>query len=374
MRARHAISRVRAPDEPSAEERAWSVLRTAYPETVPAPRRRPRRRFAQALVIAGAVAVLVLSSALASVRLFTPKARTVVKHVPAVTTLPAPGSVLVSSKTGTWTLAADGTAHRLGPYAQATWSPRGLYVAVASGDGLRALNPQGKVIWVLNRPDVHDPRWYGPSGYRIAYLSGSQLRVVTGDNHDDHLLAAPVAQVAPAWRPNHPYELAYVTTENRLVIANADSGARRGAAIPPGKVTRLAWSADGGRLLVLTTAAALIYSPDGHDLRRFSGAITAAALSPDGRTLALVRGSDLVLTPIAATGKGRRVFSAAGLGQLTWSPDGRWLLASWPPADQWLFVSVVGGPRIAALSHVRQQFRGFPELEGWCCAVSGAPG
>jgi hypothetical protein len=372
--AKHAISRIRAPDEPGAEERAWSVMRAAYPEIVPAPRRRPRRRLAQALILAGAAAVLVLSSALASVRLFTPKTRTVVKHVPAVSTLPAPGSVLVSSRSGTWTLAADGTARRLGPYPQATWSPRGLYVAVAAGNELRVLSPEGKVIWVLGRLDVHDPRWYAPSGYRIAYLSGDRLRVVTGDNRDDHLLAAPVAQVAPAWRPNHPYELAYVTTQNRLVIADADSGALRGGAVLPGKVKRLAWSADGARLLALTPSAALIYAADGRELRRLSGSFTAAALSPDGRTLALVRGPDLVLAPAAPGGRSRRVLSAAGLGQLTWSPDGDWLLASWSPADQWLFVSVTGAPRIVALSHVHQQFRGFPQLEGWCCAVSGVPG
>jgi hypothetical protein len=165
-----------------------------------------------------------------------------------------------------------------------------------------------------------------------------------------------------------------VTTQNRLVIADADSGAPRGGAVLPGKVKRLAWSADGARLLALTPSAALIYAADARELRRLSGSFTAAALSPDGRTLALVRGPDLVLAPAAPGGRSRRVFSAAGLGQLTWSPDGDWLLASWSPADQWLFVSVRGAPRIVALSHVHQQFRGFPQLEGWCCAVSGVPG
>jgi len=68
------------------------------------------------------------------------------------------------------------------------------------------------------------------------------------------------------------------------------------------------------------------------------------------------------------------VFSGAGLRQLAWSPDGRWLLISWPQADQWVFVRVAGKPRIVAVSHIAEQFgahasagRGFPRLDGWCC-------
>jgi hypothetical protein len=75
----------------------------------------------------------------------------------------------------------------------------------------------------------------------------------------------------------------------------------------------------------------------------------------------------------------RRVLSGAGLGQLAWSPDGRWLLVSWPAADQWVFVRVAGTPRIAAVSRIARQFSirdahgeaGFPRIEGWCCTARG---
>ena len=65
----------------------------------------------------------------------------------------------------------------------------------------------------------------------------------------------------------------------------------------------------------------------------------------------------------------RVIFSTAGeLRGLTWSPDGRWLLSGLPEADQWVFVRVSGGHRIAAVSNVSSRFEGFPRLAGWCCS------
>ena len=45
--------------------------------------------------------------------------------------------------------AADGSTRRLGPWQQASWSPHGLYVAVASGDQLAAVDPHGTIRWAL---------------------------------------------------------------------------------------------------------------------------------------------------------------------------------------------------------------------------------
>jgi hypothetical protein len=80
----------------------------------------------------------------------------------------------------------------------------------------------------------------------------------------------------------------------------------------------------------------------------------------------------------------RRVLTGAGLRQLAWSPDGRWLLVSWPAADQWVFVRVTGMPRIAAVSRIARQFSAraaqasapaaFPRIEGWCCTATGDAG
>jgi hypothetical protein len=73
---------------------------------------------------------------------------------------------------------------------------------------------------------------------------------------------------------------------------------------------------------------------------------------------------------------------------VSWSPNGKWVLVSWPAADQWVFVRAVGSPRVAAVARIAQQFSGnaaatssagsaaarFPQLEGWCCTVQGPAG
>jgi hypothetical protein len=385
--AKRALTRFRAPDETAAEQRAWAVVRSAYQERVPPKRRAsyrwPALSFA-AVVAAGAVA---LSPAAATVGRLITRALGVEHAAPALFSLPAPGRLLVSGPGGTWTVAADGSTRRLGAWTQASWSPRGLYLTVASGDQLAAVNPHGTPQWTLARPAVSEPRWYPPTGYRVAYLSGEQLRVVAGDGTGDHLLAASVANVAPTWRPGHPYQLAYVTGDRRIVVRDADTAKTLWSADPRSTIDELAWSADGRRLLALSPTVVLIYNASG-ELRSSvslpAGSATIdAALSPDGGALALVLGgssSDVVLEDIRSPGSApHRVLAGAGLRQVEWSPDGRWLLVSWPAADQWVFVRVAGAPRIAAVSRIAQQFaagtnRGFPRVDGWCCTTRGASG
>lgn len=70
-----------------------------------------------------------------------------------------------------------------------------------------------------------------------------------------------------------------------------------------------------------------------------------------------------------------RVFRAEGhLQELLLSPDGRWILAGWPEADQLRFLNRPSVGKIDAVEDVRREFdpggsgRGpFPRLAGWCC-------
>lgn len=64
----------------------------------------------------------------------------------------------------------------------------------------------------------------------------------------------------------------------------------------------------------------------------------------------------------------RQLFAGRGpFDGFVWSPDGRWLLVSWPGADEWIFVHAAGRQRILAVANVSAQFRSrsFPRLEGW---------
>jgi hypothetical protein len=375
----------RAPDEIGAENRAWGVVRSAYRERELEPNmaRRPRWRIAVAPALALIVGAFLLSPAGASVRRLIHRALGEKHAAPALFALPSPGRLLVSGPGGAWTAAADGSVRRLGPWSQATWSPRGLYVAVASGNQLAAVDPHGTVHWRLARPAVSNPRWYSPSGYRVAYLAGGTLRVVAGDGTGDHLLAAGVAHVAPAWRPGGalgPFELAYVTARGGVVVRDGDTGRALWSTAPGPRPFELMWSADGGRLLVLSSRQARTYSAAGALISQVAlpGVVSDGALSPDGRKLALVLGGREVA--VRSGGLFRQVLAGPGVKAVSWSPDGRWLLVTWPAANQWVFVRVAGTPRIEAVSRIAQQFssagaaHAFPELDGWCCTVRGAAG
>jgi hypothetical protein len=388
MSARRALRQFRAPDEPAVGERTWTVVRTAYLERAATVPRRSHRR----LILVPALIVLLgaatLSPAGATVRRWIRHALGVPHAAPALFRLPAPGSVLVSGAGGTWTVAADGSSRRLGSWRQASWSPRGLYVAVTRRDQLAAVDPNGTLHWTLARPAVSDPRWFAPTGYRVAYLSGHTLRVVAGDGTGDHLVASEVGAVAPTWQPGHAYRVAYVTRAGGLVVRDADTGRVIWAAPLPARPKRLAWSSDGRELLAVTASEARVYDQMGRTTATISepqqAPIRDAALAADGKSIALIRGGtdqDVVLAKLTSvTPQQRRVLSGAGLAQLAWSPDGRWLLVSWPAADQWVFVRVAGTPRIAAASRIARQFstRGsvadFPSIAGWCCSVRGAAG
>ena len=386
-RARQHVREFRAPEEAAAEQRAWDVVRTAYLGREPVGgRTRTRARFALAPILAVIAAGLLLSPAGATVGRLITKALGVRHPAPMLSSLPSPGRILLSGPGGTWTAAADGSIRHLGSWSQASWSPRGLYVAVASRDRLAAVDPRGHVQWAIARTNVSDPQWFSPSGYRVSYLSGRTLRVIAGDGTGDHLLATRVSAVAPAWRPGYPFQLAYVTAANRVVLRDADTEQVIWSTVAPhARPRQLLWSNDGRRLVVVTDHAVLTYS--GHGTRQATLHLAgppagSAALAPDGTLLALVLGGREMV--VIRTGSSRtaahQLLAVTGLRDVSWSPNGRWLLVSLPAADQWVFVRALGTPRVAAVARIAQQFsdggaaKAFPQLEGWCCTIHGSAG
>jgi WD40 repeat protein len=386
---RERLRELSAPDETDAQERAWGVVGAAFAEREPAPRRAARLR---PVLVTATVTLAVGAAAL------TPPGEAVADWVrdvlhpgrrdarPALVRLPAPGRLLVTSRQGAWVVNDDGSRRRLGDYEQAAWSPHGKFVAVTRGRELTAVDPHGRVRWSLARPTpVADPRW-SPSGLRIAYRSGRSLRVVYGDGAFDSRLRSAVVPVAPAWRPGPRHVLAFAAGR-RVVVADADHGRRLWSVAVAGPVAQLDWTPRARTLVVRTTRAVQVYAAGGRLVAETpltaAGRVVAAALSPDGRTLAVARrgrttGEVVALRLSGPDTASRTLFRGAGtFSDLAWSPDGRWLLIAWRDADQWLFVRSAQVRKITAVSAIDRAFapgrpspQPFPALAGWCCVPS----
>jgi hypothetical protein len=352
-----------------AEERAWQVVRAAFDERMPAPRRRSWRPLAL-VAAAAAVAVAAVSPPGRAVLDSLRETVGVERAQPALFSLPASGRLLVSSSSGAWVVDAGGGKRRLGDWREASWSPFGRFVVASRRNELAALEPDGDVRWTLARRAAHGARWGGTrTDTRIAYLSGSSLRVVAGDGTGDRRVARGVA-VAPAWRPGAAHVLAYLRS-GILRVIDVDRGRRLWPPRPAPGATALEWVAD--RLLVLAPGRLRVYDAAGKQVAGVTGRFAEAALGPGARSLAVVRtaaGTSSV-DVVSRDGAARRVFAGAGtLADVAWSPDGRWLLVTWRDADQWVFVRVRGGLRIRAVSDVARQFDSgrFPRVATWCCS------
>jgi hypothetical protein len=378
---RRELERIEIPDEHGARERSWAVVSAAFAEREPQPRRRswkPAIAIAVALVVVAGLlsppGMAVLDELRQAVALESESA--------AVVTLPSRGRVLVAAQGGTWIVKPDGSRRRLGVYTSATWSPRGLFVAVSSPAGLTALDPQGNVRWSLPRKRVIWPRW-APSGFRIAYLADGRLRVVVGDGTGDRLLAANAGPNAPAWEPAiNVHVLAYSDRAGRIHVVDTDTGQQRWRSAPGDLNIQLAWSSDGTRLLALGARTLRVFQANGVLLRTIptGGAPASVAFRPNGHTFAFARRtaggrSEVIVLAAERSGVPRSVFRGAGaFGEIAWSPDRRWLLVPWPSADQWVFVRLGRPPKIVTESEITRYFSPadpaavFPTLSGWCCA------
>lgn len=380
---RDRLERVTPPDPDGAEVRAWALVSDAYarrpPSSAPARFRRRGRVLGLAfavLLAAAAVAVAAqpphwVRHVLGAGPSAAPRAHASLGPLPA-------GRLLVSSSAGTWIVRGDGTRQRLGPWTGATWSPRGLYLAAWRGRSLSAVAPDGRVAWtILARGPVRDAVW-SPDGYRIAYRRDDVLAVVAGDGTGAHVLAQPVAAVAPAWRPGAPHTLAWVGPRGHVEVRDVDTGlvVWRSAASLHG-VRALAWSADGHRLLARGARRVVVLDVHGsrvwrvrlpHDAR-----VRGAAWAPRGDRIALALQTG-AWTRVYVTQSARvprnALFATTGtLGSLAWSPDGRRLLVRWSEADQWLLLSpTTANARITAIGAISRRFGPAPTVQGWCCS------
>jgi len=381
-RIRRALQQVPVPDEGGAAGRAWELVERAFESRESVRRSRRRRGPLVALVAAGALVVAAL----------TPPGMAVVDRFrdavgrepsqPALAELPAPGRLLVLSPEGPWVVREDGSKRLLGDYDDASWSPTGLFVVATRGRQLVALDPKsGEPRWSLSRTGpVRDPRWSGGGpDTRIAYRAGDTLHVVAGDGSPDAVVAEGVARVAPAWKPDS-HVLAFVGAGGRIHVLDVDAHRELWAADGPKQVRKLEFSDE--RLVVSTATRVFVYRrgkgrpflrvPRGHVLLGDVGGVLYADYDPRDDSTSLIRSNCSVSGACRALIGDSRIFKGPGrIGNLVLSPDGTWLTAGWPAADQFLFFRWVRLGEVKAVSNVSAEFSpgetpgAFPVLLGW---------
>lgn len=394
LRLEERLREAFVPEEGEAEVRGWRVVHGAFEARHPVHVRPRLSRLAIALALGLLIAGVVLSPAGAKmVDLVRDVVETGQKNAqPALTSLPAPGRLLVTSPEGPWIVDRDGSQRLLGDYQEAAWSPSGLYAVVARGRQLSAVDPVGNLRWSLAaRRPVSNPAW-STSGSPVAYMSGSSLRVVAGDGTEDRPLADRVAPITPAWRPlRDPVPagqvavgpktnlLAYVDRRDRVTLRDVDAGrvlwhTHRYAA----PISELQWSADRRRLLVRAGSFVDFLDTRGRASSRVTWPTFGASMSPDSKRTAFIRRarkgrSEVVITGRYGEGQPRPVLTRAGrLTDPTWSPDGSWLVVARRDADQWLFIRPSRPVRVDAVANISRQFAPgaagqppFPGISGW---------
>ncbi|MDX6677981.1 MAG: hypothetical protein QOE31_2033 [Solirubrobacteraceae bacterium] len=386
---REALRRAVSEDD-AARERSWRVVRAAYGDYEP----RPRRRRWAALLVALALTPLAAGAAVAAgaphsdvgrwvrgvLGVGERDARPVLGHVP------GGGRLLVEAGGNAWVVAADGAKRRIGAYAGTSWSPRGLFVAGWRGRELTALDGGGGVRWSLGAPAlVTVARWGPVDGYRVAYVAGSALRIVNGNGTADRRLATTRPGVAPEWRPDDGHVLAYVDGAGRVDVVAVDAGRRLWRSERLAQPGALAWSSDGRQLLVVTRRRLVLLGSRGRRLTSRAiapgFAVTGAQWRPRGSEIAVVRHdaatrrSELALVDADRGLRERVLFTGPGrFGAAAWSPGATRLLLPWPDADQWLFLRPGFRSRLTAVANIAAQFapgaRGaaaFPRSVQWCC-------
>jgi hypothetical protein len=360
----------RAPNEEQTVERSWQVVRAAYESRVPVtwPRRHWRPLAVGALAAAAVAAVL------------SPPGRSVVNSLrkavgvehaeTSLFSVPAGGHLLVTGRGGTWIVRPDGSRRRLGDYRDAAWSPHGLFIAATRGDELAAIDPKGTVRWSLPRRNPRFPRWIGTrSDTRIAYIAGGRLHIVAGDGTGDYEVG-PAAAVAPAWRQGRRRGrlLAYAKSA-RVIVYSADA---RAAFLVKrfGGARKLAWSDDGRLFLVLGPRGVRVFGLQGvlfaEDHPPAGSVDVDAAFLPGTHRVAAIRVTRSSSRVVLLNSK-RTIFAGTGaFRQLLFSPNGRWVLITWPTANQWVFVHA--HPRkIVGAARISNQFGAYPRISGWCC-------
>jgi hypothetical protein len=153
-------------------------------------------------------------------------------------------------------------------------SPHALYAAVGVGRSLIVTAPNGRRAWTLRAPGEVKAVAWSPDALKIAYVAGTQLRLVEGDGDHDRLVDRGVRGVRPSWRADS-LAVAYVGAGGHAVVYDLGRLSRR--VVPP---TVPQFSAPGFPCSALGPLRAVAFAPAGKAL---------AGAAPDGVVIAGAR-------------------------------------------------------------------------------------
>jgi TolB protein len=223
------------------------------------------------------------------------------------------------------------------------WSPDGRTIAFIrasagseSGD-LYAIDAAGGSERLLASDVAEDPPVWSPDGRTIAFTRAEtvarsrDIYVVGADDGSERRLVSNTTDAAPVWSPDRS-RILFVREDshfdlNPYVAATDGSGERKltSQAAAAGSFPELtaAWSPDGSAIAVSGSFKSheqtFVVKPDGSGLRLVDRGGGGASWSPDGTSLALIRGEDVWV--VAADGSSRRrVTDAARYGYQNASP------------------------------------------------------
>ena len=147
---------------------------------------------------------------------------------------PAAAACWSRLRAGPWVVQPDGSRRLLGGYGEATWSPRGLFVAASGGRTLSALEPDGTPRWSLSARRDRQRSALVAVGLPIAYRAAGRAAGRRRRRHRGPAWwTATWPSLPPAWSPLGLHLLAYLDGEGRLRLADPDSGTTMGSAGAP---------------------------------------------------------------------------------------------------------------------------------------------
>ena len=280
-----------------------------------------------------------------------------------------------------WAVVAAAFAEREPQPRRRSWKPvAAIALAVVALAGL--LSPPGRAVLdeireVVGVEESAPALFSLPAEGRLLVTADSGAWVVEEDGSKRLLGGYEEA----SWSPFGRFVVA--TRANELVALTPDGTVRWSLARPDVRLPRWGGTRTDTRIAYFSRGRLRVVGGDGEGDRLVDAA--AALRAPEWRAgnvlVYALRGGGVRAVDVdtgAAVPNGRLrgeprtlvVGPDTELPDPVPSPDGRWLAASWPEADQIVFVRTEGTPSIRAVSNVKAQFRSrtSPTIVGWCCS------